>query len=90
MALDFNNDTVHVFGETLPLTITTSGHYALPITQSTQLLNEFEHGYLPIITLTVLDNKSNKEIALKLHRQFAHPRPESLLKLLGNAGDKWR
>ena len=36
------------------------------------------------------NNKSKYEIASKLHRQFAHPLPERIFKLLNSAGDPWK
>ena len=35
------------------------------------------------------DNKSTYDIALKLHRHFAHPSLEKLIKLLNSAGHPW-
>ena len=42
------------------------------------------------ITLTMTNDKDNHNIALKLHRQFAHPSQEKLLQLIKNAGEPWR
>ena len=39
MQIDFQSDTAEVFGDRLNLITTKSGHYALPITQNTQLFN---------------------------------------------------
>ena len=33
-------------------------------------------------------NTDNRTIAHKLHRQFAHPTPQKLIKLINNAGIK--
>ena len=32
--------------------------------------------------------KSDKDIACKLHRQFAHPTPRTLIRIINNAGGK--
>ena len=41
-------------------------------------------------TLTMSNDKDNHNIALKLHRQFAHPSKEKLLQLKEeNAGEPW-
>ena len=39
-SIDFSNDTAHILNETVELIPTKSGHYAIPITPSKQLLNE--------------------------------------------------
>ena len=41
-----------------------------------------------IFSATVKEKNSDKDIACKLHRQFAHPSRKSLLKLINNAGIK--
>ena len=41
------------------------------------------------ITLTLSDIKDNHTIALKLHRQFAHPSKGKLLHLIKKAGELW-
>ena len=41
------------------------------------------------ITLTITENKSKHDIAVKLHRQFAHTPAEKLVKLLNAAGEPW-
>ena len=43
------------------------------------------------VTLVATENnKSKNDIAIKLHRHFAHPLPEKLLELLNSAGDPWQ
>ena len=37
----------------------------------------------------ITENKSNKAIAFKFHRQFAHPTPDKLTNLINNAGIPW-
>ena len=39
------------------------------------------------IKLTLLDSKDNHTITLKLHRHFAHPSKEKLLKLIKKVGE---
>ena len=41
------------------------------------------------ITLTLTNNKSDKEIAMKLHRQFAHTASNKLIKLIKSVGQEW-
>ena len=85
--LDFDNDTLHANGKSIPLHTTHSGHYLLPLTKKTQLIHNLDGS--DKIILTVSTNKSDFEIAQKLHRQFAHPTKDKLLKLVKLAGEPW-
>ena len=42
------------------------------------------------ITLTLTNNKSDKDIATKLHRQFVHPALNKLIKLINSPSQEWR
>ena len=89
MSLNFENDTISAFGENIPLFTTESGHYAIPITKSAQIVNQVERESTPSIILSLANDKSDREIAIKLHRQFAHPSENKLLSLINNAGHPW-
>ena len=89
MNLNFETDTITAFGEKIPLITTTSGHYAIPIAKPVHLANELEKGFISNITLTSAYEKSNHDIALKLHRQFAHASEHKLISLVKNAGHPW-
>ena len=88
--LKFSNDTIIFLGNKIPLNTTSSGLYHLPLTPAKQLLERVnsnnEHD---LIVLCTTENKSNKEIALKLHRSSAHPSAKKLLKLINNSGKEW-
>ena len=90
MELKFSNDTINILGNEIPLNTTSSGLYHLPLTSEKQLLekvnNNNEHD---LTVLCITENKSNKEIALKLHHSFAHPSAEKLLKLINNSRKEW-
>ena len=90
MHLDFKKDTLTAFNQTIPLKVTTSGHYSLPITPPAQIINDFDQHYLPQITLTLQSTKTKKEVAIKLHRQFAHATLKSLMNLIENADEELR
>ena len=79
MVIDLNSDTVTVFGKVISLNTTSLGHYILPIhrTSTPEFVNEI---------LTASATESVERVAMKLHRQFAHPTPEKLKKLLKDAG----
>ena len=85
MNLNFERDTVTVFGEDIKLRCTTSGHYSLPLTSSCQALDHGKPLSENILSCTNLDDKI--AVARKLHRQFAHPPVKRLLKLLDVSGD---
>ena len=89
MNLDFESDTITIFGEKIPLITTASGHYAIPITRPIHLVNELDTGKRSNITLAVSEEKSSHDVALKLHRQFAHASEQKLLGLINNAGHPW-
>lgn len=89
MKLNFEDDTITIFNENIPLITTNSGHYAIPITRAKQLINNLDRKTDMSITLTMSENNNNHNIALKLHRQFAHPSKEKLLQLIKNAGEPW-
>ena len=82
MKLNFQNDTINIFGENIPLITTSSGHYAIPITKAKQLINNLSKEFDMSITFRMTNDKDNHNIALKLHRQFAHPSQEKLLQLI--------
>ena len=69
--------------------MTQSGHYAVPITRAKQLISNLDRETNMSITLTLSDIKDNHTIALKLHRQFAHPSKGKLLQLIKKAGEPW-
>ena len=84
--LDFPSGTIKILGQKIPLSYTTSGHYCLPLGKHKQIMTNAERNPNVKITLNNTCNLSNKEIALKLHRQFSHCPPEKLVKLVRNEG----
>jgi hypothetical protein len=80
--LDLVNDTAEVFGKTVALDMTSSGHYCLPIDRNSQLKVES----VCEVKLDVLNAGQLAKVLLKLHRQFAHPSTNRLVALLKDAG----
>ena len=84
LILNCENDTANVFGKTIELNCTTSGHYCLPV-------NSFHIGYsyinvvLHASSLTDLPKQEKMKKALKLHRQFGHANAEKLNKLFSHS-----
>lgn len=90
MTLNFDDDTLSAFDQKLPLRVTSNGLYSLPITKSSQLIDSIcEQGADNSIVLKVTESKSDREIAIKLHRCFAHPSAGRLLRLVNSAGETW-
>ena len=79
MSIDFIGDNVHLFGKTLKLNITSSGHYCLPINKNKTEVEVNE-------VLYSCGERNVHNMALKLHKQFAHPSAEKLIKLAKTAG----
>ena len=92
MTLNFEEDTIIAFGESVNLIVTKTGHYAVPITNNKRILNDVtnKNDTPNNVTLTLINEKTPRDIAIKLHRQFAHPTSQKLIKLLKSAGDQWK
>ena len=58
--LSFENDTVTAFRQPINLVVTKSGHYAIPITNNKQLLNDLNTTHQQI-TLTLTNSNSDKK-----------------------------
>lgn len=79
--LDTVTDSAEIFGQSVALNLTSSGHYCVPITR--------EEESACVVNLEMLsDNERCKQIT-KLHRQFAHPPARKLVALMKDAG-VWR
>ena len=89
MTIDFKNDQAIAFGEQIQLMNTKSGHYTILIRPYNTILNNIATGTNTAVVLKAT-NKTKTEIAQKVHRQFAHPLSDKLLKLLNSAGDPWK
>ena len=78
MILNLNSDSAVIFGKNVKLETTSLGHYKLPIVRPLTLRRVEE-------VLIAVDDPNTRKVALKLHRQFAHPSAEKLRSLLKNA-----
>ena len=70
-----------VFGKPIKSIKTKSGHYTLPTTRYTTLLNNVNSAINTHVILIAI---------VKLRRQIAHPPPERIVKLLNSAGEEWK
>ena len=80
--INFGNNTMNILNTEVPLRETNSGHLLLPLCRSL----DAQQSYVKrILFNSAFESDSDKELkkkALKLHRQFAHPPPYRLQKLL--------
>ena len=89
MVINCNKDIAEAMGQTIQLNSSSSGHYTIPLTKPRQILQQLKKTNI-IITLNANKTKTSKEIAIKLHRKFAHPCKEKLMDLIQKAGEPWR
>ena len=82
--LNYQNDTAEVFGQLVHLITTRSGHYCIPIAKT-----EIKVEHVCTARLEEMNPTELHKSILHLHRQFAHPPEEKLIKLLIDAG-VWR
>ena len=89
--IDFAGNKVSFLNQNVDILFTPSGHYAIPISRTEQLLDHFDKNNEPegvLLTINELSSKSPEEknkIAKKLHCQFGHSSVEKLKKLSKSA-----
>ena len=89
MSVNFAADTVTFHGRELPLTVTNSGHYIIPITSATQAVHAQKSPSVTVTLATQSVNLTKQAMAAKIHRQSAHAPSERIVKLLKHAGHPW-
>ena len=88
--IDMNNDSAVIFGQSVPLNTTSSGHYCIPlrevfpVNEVSVLICGTDSGP-GNVGKTLISEDLDKSI-LKLHRQFGHPSEVKLISLLKDAG----
>lgn len=80
--LDLENDCATIFGETVELQCTSSGHYCVPIVETTMPIGDTVEALLSVDERSTEENRKRIE---KLHKQFAHPTAQKLKYLLEDA-----
>ena len=71
--IDFENDSVVMFGEQQKIVLTRSGHYGVPLSNKFDILEDAaDHSAEVILHISPADQSNKKKIASKLHSQFAH------------------
>ena len=80
--LDLENDCATIFGKTVDLQCTSSGHYCIPIVETTMPVGDTVEALLSEDEKSAEENRKKIE---KLHKQFAHPTAQKLKYLLKDA-----
>ena len=88
MKLNFKNDTLTAVGQPINLIVTKREHYTIPITNNKHILSDLNSTDQQN-TPTLTNNKSDKDIAIKIYRQFANPTSNKLIKLINSASQEW-
>ena len=93
LKIDFVNDRTNIFGKDIHLHFTTSGHYAIPLNETNLNLKtssvEDSNFVEVLLAIDNIEEKSKKEIkyiAIKLHKQFGHPKSARLIDLIKTVG----
>ena len=84
--INFEDDSVVMFGKKQDVIVTRSGHYSVPLDNKQKILEDAASNTTKIVLHITEANAGKKKIASKLHSQFAHPDPEKLIKLVSAAG----
>ena len=88
--IDIGQNTIRFVGVELPMISSSSGHLCLPIgrscdpnrTESKRVIDSLFSSPFGFY----IDDADLKQKVTKLHKQFAHPPPEKLIKLVENSG----
>ena len=84
--INFATDTVEMFGKPQSVIVTESGHYAIPLNRSEEIMKEIKYGNAVKINLIAQSLGDKKHMAKKLHAQFGHPAVNKLRKVVDKAG----
>lgn len=84
--LNFDKDTITLFGNEQVMVCTSSGHYAIPIKKNSCENEPKEDNEVMQILFTLKEGADVKAVARKLHQQFSHPRVDRLIKFAQKAG----
>ena len=86
--MNFTNDTITMFDQCLPLENTSSGHYCISITRSTDLSDPnvaVQKVFFSSVKLDSNDIDCKSKVS-KLHKQYGHADPDRPIKLMNSAG----
>ena len=83
--IDFKTDSITLFGNKQDLICTSSGHYAIPINQYSQIKSSTNEIDVNDVLLSIT-NSDMPATAKKLHQQFSHPSSRRLINLVKTSG----
>ena len=85
--IDFSNDEINIFDQRIKPHITSSGHYCLKLKNDHDNPSQ-QYASISLICKDIKNIPANEKpkVALKLHRQFAHPPAERLIQLILDSG----
>ena len=89
--IDFKDNTMSVFGQTVQLAEIETGHLCLKVVEEKMLWDDDVKELYIIIGddgQEELSEAKAEGLALKLHRQFAHPKDEKIISLIKNSNFK--
>ena len=73
---DFSNDRVSMLDQKFNIAFTSKGHYALPISKTTQLVKDLDrNNQVGQVYLTICELKRKLKVANQLHSQFGNANP---------------
>ena len=86
--LNFINDSISIFGTEIPLQTTSTGHYLLCIGNTAEYLDSNIKSNIVLFSSQFMnaDKDERYKIAVKVHKQFVHPRHQKLKSLFSTAG----
>lgn len=82
--LNFDKDTITLFGVEQPMVCTSTGHYAIPIKKHN--VYSCDGNVDNLVLFTLKENADVKVVAKKLHQQLSHPVADRLIKYVKTAG----
>ena len=84
--INFQSCEVTFLDHQIPVIISKSGHYCLPLTRDLSLSNKHTQNIMFNFKIGSIQNAEEiKKKVIKLHKQFPHPHPSRLINLLKDA-----
>ena len=88
--IDFKNDKVTMFGETISVRFTSTGHYCVCLNKVVEVAHNEDNVirvyFANLEKMDTMTSKDKEKAAIKLHKQFCHVPANRINKLLVNAG----
>ena len=78
-SINFKDDSVNMFGVKQEIIATSSGHYAVPLNKSLDILKDVSTNKASIILHSESVRGDKMKMAQKLHAQFSHPEKSKLM-----------